>query len=46
MKEVLSLRISADVKKQIEKEADKQGRSRSNLIQLVLKQYLEAAKTK
>lgn len=46
MKEVLSLRISADVKKQIEKEADKQGRSRSNLIQLVLKQYLEAAKAK
>jgi len=46
MKEVLSLRISADIKKQIEKEADKQGRSRSNLIQLVLKQYLESAKTK
>ena len=44
MKEVLTVRVENDLRKALEREAEIQGRSRSNLIQLALKQYLESKK--
>lgn len=44
MKEVLTVRVENDLRKALEREAERQGRSRSNLIQLALKQYLESKK--
>jgi len=44
MKEVLTVRVENKLREDLEKEAEKQGRSRSNLIQLALKQYLESKK--
>lgn len=44
MKEVLTVRVENELREALEREAEIQGRSRSNLIQLVLKQYLESKK--
>lgn len=40
MKEVLTVRVENKLREDLDKEADKQGRTRSNLIQLALKKYL------
>ena len=42
MKEVLTVRLENDLIEELQKEAQRQGRTRSNLIQLALKQYLSA----
>ncbi len=44
MKEVLTVRVENKLREDLDKEADKQGRTRSNLIQLALKQYLASQK--
>ena len=44
MKEVLTVRVENKLREDLDKEADKQGRTRSNLIQLALKQYLASKK--
>lgn len=44
MKEVLTVRVENELREALEREAEIQGRSRSNLIQLALKQYLESKK--
>ena len=44
MKEVLTVRVENELREALEREAEIQGRSRSNLIQLDLKQYLESKK--
>lgn len=44
MKEVLTVRVENKLREDLDKEADKQGRTRSNLIQKVLKEYLASKK--
>ena len=44
MKEVLTVRVENKLREDLDKEADKQGRTRSNLIQLALKKYLASQK--
>ena len=44
MKEVLTVRLENNLIEELGGEAKRQGRTRSNLIQLVLKQYLESKK--
>lgn len=41
-KEFVGFRIESEVLKDLEKQAEREGRSKSNLIQLALKQYLES----
>jgi len=43
-KEFVGFRIESEVLKDLEKQAEREGRSKSNLIQLALKQYLESKK--
>jgi metal-responsive CopG/Arc/MetJ family transcriptional regulator len=43
-KEFIGFRIESSVLEDIERQAKKEGRSKSNLIQLALKQYLESKK--
>jgi predicted DNA-binding protein len=44
--EFIGFRLEAETANEIKKQAKKEGRSKSNLIQLVLKQYLESVKSK
>lgn len=41
-KEFVGFRIESEVLKDLEKQAEREGRSKSNLIQLALKKYLES----
>jgi metal-responsive CopG/Arc/MetJ family transcriptional regulator len=43
-KEFVGFRIESEILKDLEKQADREGRSKSNLIQLALKEYLESKK--
>lgn len=43
-KEFVGFRIESEVLKALEKQANAEGRTKSNLIQLALKQYLESKK--
>ena len=43
-KEFVGFKIETEVLKDLVKQAEKEGRSKSNLIQLALKQYLESKK--
>ena len=45
-KQKVSVRIDAEDLKILDKEAQSQARSRSNLIQIIFKQYLESIKQK
>jgi predicted transcriptional regulator len=44
MKEVLTVRVENKLREDLDKEAELQGRTRSNLIQLALKKYLASQK--
>jgi len=46
MKEVLTVRVENKLREDLDKEAELQGRTRSNLIQLALKKYLASQKEK
>jgi hypothetical protein len=43
-KEFVGFRIESEILKDLEKQAETEGRSKSNLIQLALKEYLESKK--
>jgi predicted transcriptional regulator len=43
-KEMISLRLDPTLIKKIEKQAEKEDRTKSNLIQLAIKKYLESVK--
>lgn len=44
--EFVGLRLDHETSKEIKKQAKQEGRSKSNLIQIAIKQYLENQKTK
>jgi predicted transcriptional regulator len=43
-KEFVGFRLESEVLKDLEKQAERESRSKSNIIQLAIKQYLESKK--